>query len=76
MVVKTYVPFYDEKPLRNAFYRKPLPEYLNYYGWVARSGFMGAKAPPGDVFLSALLGGVNMGLLRNAVKDCLLAYLY
>jgi hypothetical protein len=76
MVVKTYVPFYDEKPPRNAFYRKPLPEYLNCYGWVARSGFMGAKAPPGDVFLSALLDGVNMGLLRNAVKDCPLAYLF
>jgi len=37
---------------------------------------MGAKAPPGDVFLSALLVGVNMGLLRDAVKDCPLAYLY
>ncbi len=37
---------------------------------------MGAKAPPGDVFLSALLGGVNMGLLRDAVKVCPLAYLY
>ncbi len=76
MVVKTYVPFYDEKPPRNAFYRKPLPEYLNYYGWISRSGFMGAKAPPGDVFLSTLLVGVNMGLLRNAVKDCPLAYLF
>jgi len=76
MVVKTYEPFYDEKPPRNAFYRKPLPEYLNYYGWVARSGFMGAKAPPGDMFLSALLDGVNMGLLRDAVKDCPLANLF
>jgi len=75
MVVKTYEPFYDEKPPRNAFYRKPLPEHLDYYGWVARSGFMGAKAPPGDMFLSALLDGVNMGLLRDAVKDCPLAYL-
>jgi len=37
---------------------------------------MGAKAPPGDVYLSALLGGVNMGLLRDAVKDCPLAYLF
>ncbi len=76
MVVKTYVPFYDEKPPRNAFYRKPLPEYLNYYGWIARSGFLGAKAPPGDVYLSTLLDGVNMGLLRDAVKDCPLAYLF
>ncbi len=76
MVVKTYEPFYDEKPPRNAFYREPLPEYLNYYGWIARSGFTGAKTPPGDVFLSALLGGVNMGLLRDAVKDCPLAYLF
>ncbi len=75
-VVKTHEPFYDEKPPRNAFYRKPLPEYLNYYGWIARSGFMGAKTPPGDVYLSALLGGVNMGLLRDAVKDCPLAYLF
>ena len=29
MVVKTYEPFYDEKPPRNAFYRKPLTEYVN-----------------------------------------------
>jgi hypothetical protein len=37
---------------------------------------LGAKAPPGDMFLSALLDGVNMGLLRDAVKDCPLAYLF
>jgi hypothetical protein len=37
---------------------------------------MGAKAPPGDMFLSTFLGGVNMGLLRDAVKDCPLAYLF
>jgi Glycosyltransferases involved in cell wall biogenesis len=75
-VVKTYEPFYDETTPRNAFYRKPLPDHLNYYGWVARSGFLGAKAPPGDMYLSALLDGVNMGLLRDAVKDCPLAYLF
>jgi len=50
MVVKTYVPFYDEKPPRNAFYRKPLPEYLNYYGWVARSGFWAQKLRPAMCF--------------------------
>jgi len=76
MVVKTYEPFYDETTPRNAFYRKPLPEHQDYYGWVVRSGFLGAKAPPGDVYLSALLDGVNMGLLRDAVKDCPLAYLF
>jgi glycosyltransferase involved in cell wall biosynthesis len=75
-VVKTYEPFYDDKPTKNIFYRKPLPKYVNYYSWISRSGFMGAKAPPGDVFLSALLVGVNMGLLRDAVKDCPLAYLF
>ena len=31
-VDKTHEPFYDEKPPRNAFYRKPLPEYVNYCG--------------------------------------------
>jgi glycosyltransferase involved in cell wall biosynthesis len=29
MVVKTYEPFYDETTPRNAFYRKPLTEYVN-----------------------------------------------
>jgi len=29
MVVKTYEPFYDETTPRNAFYRKPLPDYVN-----------------------------------------------
>jgi len=75
-IVKTYEPFYDEKPTKNTFYRKPLPEYVNYYGWIARSGFMGAKTSPGDVFLSTSLDGVNMGLLRKAVKDCPLAGLF
>ena len=75
-IVKTYEPFYDEKPTKNTFYRKPLPEYVNYYGWIARSGFMGAKAPPCDLFLSTSLDGVNMGLLRKAVKDCPLAGLF
>jgi hypothetical protein len=28
------------------------------------------------MFLSTFLGGVNMGLLRDAVKDCPLAYLF
>jgi len=28
------------------------------------------------MFLSTLLDGVNMGLLRDAVKDCPLAYLF
>jgi len=37
---------------------------------------LGAKAPPGDMFLSTFLGGVNMGLLRDAVKDCPLAGLF
>jgi hypothetical protein len=37
---------------------------------------LGAKAPPGDLLLSTLLDGVNMGLLRDAVKDCPLAYLF
>ena len=31
-VVKTHEPFYDEKPPRNTFHRKPLPEYVNYCG--------------------------------------------
>jgi GT2 family glycosyltransferase len=31
-VVKTHEPFYDETTPRNAFYRKPLPEYVNYCG--------------------------------------------
>jgi len=75
-IVKTYEPFYDEKPTKNTFYRKPLPEYVNYYSWISRSGFMGAKTPPSDLFLSTSLDGVNMGLLRNAVKDCPLAGLF
>jgi hypothetical protein len=28
-VVKTYEPFYDEKPPKIRFYRKPLPDYVN-----------------------------------------------
>jgi glycosyltransferase involved in cell wall biosynthesis len=49
-IVKTYEPFYDEKPTKNAFYRKPLPEYVNYYGWIARSGFWAQKLRPAICF--------------------------
>jgi len=48
------------------FYRRPPPDYVNQHGWIARSGFMGAKAPPGDVYLSALLGGVNGAVERRS----------
>jgi GT2 family glycosyltransferase len=49
-VVKTHEPFYDEKPPRNAFYKKPLPEYVNHYGWIARSGFWAQKLRPAICF--------------------------
>ena len=75
-VVKTSEYFYGYRSTKNAFHRKPLPEYVNYYGWIARSGFMGVKTPSSEFFLSALLDGVNMGWLRDAVKDCPLADLF
>jgi hypothetical protein len=50
MFVKTYEPFYDETTPRNAFYRKPLTEYVNYHGWIARSGFWAQKLHPAICF--------------------------
>ncbi len=75
-LIKTNEYFYEFAPTKNMLHRKPLPEYFSYYGWIARSGFMGAKMPPSELFLSVLLGGVNMGWLRDAVKGCPLAELF
>jgi glycosyltransferase involved in cell wall biosynthesis len=54
MVVKTNEPFNDETTPRNAFYRKPLPDYVNYYGWIARSGFWAQELPRRYVSLYVL----------------------
>jgi len=43
-VVKTYECFYDEKPPKNTFYRKPLPEYVNYLRLDRPLRFYGRKS--------------------------------
>lgn len=69
--------FYDMSPTKGVFYRKPLPEYLDYIGWVSNSGFTGMKKPSHNgLFKSALPGGVNMAWRRDAVANCPLAELY
>jgi len=74
---KTLDEFYDDTPTRYMFYRRPLPEYSDYVGWISISGFMGMKALPSEgIFKSVLLGGVNMAWRREAVADCPLAALY
>jgi glycosyltransferase involved in cell wall biosynthesis len=75
-VAKTQEEFYEEAATRPTFYRRPLPEYSDYTGWVSRSGYMGMRTPPNGVFKSALLGGVNMALYRDAVAGVPLARLY
>jgi len=69
--------FYDMSPTKGVFYRKPLPEYLDYIGWISNSGFTGMKKlPHNGLFKSALPGGVNMAWRRDAVANCPLAELY
>ena len=76
-VVKTIEPFYGEAPTRRVFYREPLPEFVGYTSWIAKSGFMGMANPQYDgVFKYALLGGVNMAFRRDAVVNCPIADLF
>ena len=77
IVEKTAEEFYTMRPTKNVFYRKPLPEFVDYVGWISRSGFMGMREPPVEgVFKSALLGGVNMAWRRESVEGCPLAQQY
>ena len=76
-IVKSQEEFYEIVTTRLTFYRKPLPEYSDYIGWISKSGYMGMKKPPNEgVFKSALLGGVNMAFYRDAVVSSPLAQLY
>jgi len=76
-VVKTTEPFYSEVPTRRVFYREPLPEFVGYIGWIAKSGFMGMANPQYDgVFKYVLLKGVNMAFRRSVINDCPLARLF
>ncbi len=59
VVVKTQEEFCEEAATRPTIYRRPLPEYSDYTGWVSRPGYMGMRKPPNGVFKSALLGGVS-----------------
>jgi len=76
-VMKTVEPFYGEAPTRRVFYREPLPEFVGYTSWIAKSGFMGMANPQYDgVFKYVLLKGVNMAFRRSAINDCPLAQLF
>ncbi|MGC9108201.1 MAG: glycosyltransferase family 2 protein, partial [Infirmifilum sp.] len=73
---KTSEIFYPSIPTKEVFYRRPLPYFRDYCGWVSVSGFMGLRPCTGPVIKSALLGGVNMGFRRELVMDCPLDTLY
>lgn len=65
------------KPLRNIFYRKPLPELSDYVHWLSIAGFRGFKQISEEgVFKSIGLCGANMGFKREAIADCPIAELY
>jgi glycosyltransferase involved in cell wall biosynthesis len=42
-IVKSQEEFYEIVTTRLKFYRKPLPEYSDYIGWISKSGYMGMK---------------------------------
>jgi len=75
-IIRTNEIFYPHTPTKEVFYRRPLPQFSDYCGWVSISGFMGLKDCPGPIIRSALLDGVNMGLRRELVADCPLDILF
>ncbi|MGC9107452.1 MAG: glycosyltransferase family 2 protein [Infirmifilum sp.] len=75
-VIRTNEMFYSLIPTKEVFYRRPLPQFSDYCGWVSISGFMGLKDCPGPIIKSALLDGVNMGLRKELVADCPLDTLF
>jgi len=74
---KTNELFYHNVPTKKVFYRRPLPEYLDYVCWISRSGFMGmSEQATTDIFKSVSIGGVNMAFRREPLSECRLAELY
>jgi len=70
--------FYGEKPTKETYWRRPLPEALHYYEGISISGFSYRKRfdPSSKMLLSLLLVGVNMAFKSDAIKNINLAKLF
>jgi glycosyltransferase involved in cell wall biosynthesis len=70
--------FYGEKPTKETYWRRPLPEALHYYEGISISGFLYRKKfdPSSKMLLSLHLGGVNMAFKSDAIKNINLAKLF
>jgi glycosyltransferase involved in cell wall biosynthesis len=76
-LVKTTEPFTPFNVARPVPYRKPLKVFEKYSGWVSKSGLSTTTViEGGDIVLSALLSGANMGFIRKAIEGCPLDQLY
>lgn len=77
-LVKTMEPFIPFNVARSVPYRKPLKVFEKYSsGWVSKSGLSTTTMiEGGDIVLSALLCGANMGFIRKAIEGCPLSQLY
>jgi glycosyltransferase involved in cell wall biosynthesis len=75
-IIRTNELYYPPIPTKEVFYRRPLPQFSDYCGWISISGFMGLKDCPGPIIKSTSLGGVNMGFRRELIVECPLATLY
>lgn len=75
-ITKTQELFYPLMPTKLLPHRRPLPEYSGYCAWISQSGLQGRRQCNDSIYKSVLLGGVNMGLKREAINDCPLAEFY
>jgi glycosyltransferase involved in cell wall biosynthesis len=76
-LVKTMDPFIPFNVARSVPYRKPLKIFEKYSGWISKSGLSTTtKIEGGDIVLSGLLCGANMGFIRKAIDRCPVSQCY
>ena len=76
-IIKTTEHFVPFNVARRVSYRRPLKVFEKYFGWVSKSGLCTTTiVESGDMVLSALLCGANMGFIKEAIKGCPLNQLY
>jgi len=76
-IIKTMEHFIPFNVARRVPYRRPLKVFEKYSGWVSKSGLSTTTVvESGNIVLSALLYGANMGFVRKAIEGYPLNQLY
>jgi glycosyltransferase involved in cell wall biosynthesis len=76
-LIKTTEHFIPFNVARRVQHRRPLKVFEKYSGWISKSGLSTTTViESGNVVLSALLYGANMGFIKEVIEGCPLNQLY